>query len=184
MPDVSGVDTSGAGTPGISALVAASPDARGPFLPVKEYVQAFWADYGRLEVKTFDKLECGQHFQEPGFASWEAFHRGAWREAMDLLRGERPAITRQFDEAKERGLTMRRVRYVEVPPSDYLVWEMAVLRDRVSRGEQIRILVGQGQPSFQAPPPPLVFRACHSRDHRPVRTEVQTGRCDRRGVPV
>ncbi|MFB7275430.1 DUF6879 family protein [Streptomyces sp. NPDC056244] len=64
-----------------------------------------------------------------------------------------PAMEHQFDDAKTRGLVLRRARYVELPPSDYLVWEMAVLHERVSRGEQIRVVVGQGQSGFQAPPP-------------------------------
>ncbi|MGB8944978.1 MAG: DUF6879 family protein [Streptomyces sp.] len=104
-------------------------------------------------MTTFDKLECGQHFKEPGFPSWEAFARGDWRGAVDLLPDAVPAMERQFSDAEDRGLTLRRVRYVEVPPSDYLVWEMAVLRERARLGERVRILVGQGRPGFQAPPP-------------------------------
>ncbi|MBK6012585.1 DUF6879 family protein [Streptomyces sp. MBT53] len=150
---MSRAETPGVRAPSISALVASPPEARSPFLTVKEYLQAFRADYARPEVTAFDKLECGQHFQEPGFSSWEAFNRGAWRESVDLVQEAQPAIKRQFDDAESRGLVLRRARYVELPPSDYLVWEMAVLRERVSRGERIRVVVGQGRPSFQAPPP-------------------------------
>lgn len=157
MPDMSGAGTPGFSAATISALVASPPEARGPFLPVNEYLQAFREDYARPEVTTFDKLECGQHFQEPGFSSWEAFDRGAWQESVGLLQEARPVIKRQFDDAESRGLVLRRARYVELPPSDYLVWEMAVLDERVRRGERIRVVVGQGRPGFQAPPPPDGF---------------------------
>jgi hypothetical protein len=153
MPDVSGAETPGFSAAAIGALVASPPEARGTFLPVKEYLQAFREDYARPEVTMFDKLECGQHFQEPGFSSWEAFDRGAWQESVGLLQEAQPAIKRQFDDADSRGLVLRRARYVELPPSDYLVWEMAVLDERVRRGERIRVVVGQGRPGFQAPPP-------------------------------
>lgn len=153
MPDVTGAGVPDFEAPGICSVVDAAPESRGEFLPVDEYLAAFREDYARPEVKTFDKLECGQSFKEPGFASWEAFARGDWPGAVSLARDAVPAMGRQFAEAEERGLTLRRVRYVEVPPSDYLVWEMAVLRERVGLGEQVRMLVGQGQPGFSAPPP-------------------------------
>ncbi|MFC8350357.1 DUF6879 family protein [Streptomyces sp. NPDC057280] len=159
MPDVSAAEPPGVDAPSISALVASAPEARGPFLPVREYLQAFREDYARPEVTTFDKLECGQHFQEPGFSSWEAFNRGAWRESVDLIEEVQPAIKRQFDDAESRGLVLRRARYIELPPSDYLVWEMAVLRERVSQGEHIRVVASQARPGFLAPP--LCFpRSC------------------------
>ena len=125
MPDVSGTETPGFSAPSIGALVASPPEARGPFLSVEEYLQAFRRDYARPEMTTFDKLECGQHFQEPGLASWEAFDRGAWQESVDRLQEAQPAIKGQFDDAESRGLVLRRARYVELPPSDYLVWERA-----------------------------------------------------------
>ncbi|MGX1668607.1 DUF6879 family protein [Streptomyces sp. NPDC055400] len=149
---------------GIDGLVGLPASSRGRFLPTTDYLSAFRKDYVHDSVTVVDKVECGQHFREPGFASWEAFNRGAWQEAVDLLIEERPRMAGQFAAAEQRGLHLRRVRYVEIPPSDYLVWEMAVLRQRVDLGEQIRVVVGQGQPGLQAPPPPLVFRTCHSRD--------------------
>ena len=54
---------------GIAAVTAMPSSARGPFLPVSDYVKAFREDYARPDVTVVDKLECGQHFQEPGFAS-------------------------------------------------------------------------------------------------------------------
>ena len=35
------------------------------------------------------KLEREQRFREPGFASWEAFSRGDWDEALRLIEEER-----------------------------------------------------------------------------------------------
>ncbi|MFI6089498.1 DUF6879 family protein [Streptomyces sp. NPDC051218] len=142
-----------AGPDGIRRLVGLSEAERGPLLPVSDYLEAFREDYAHESVSVVDKVECGQHFREPGFASWDAFNRGAWRESMALLMDERPKMARQFSAAEQRGLRLRRVRYIELPVSDYVVWEMAVLRQRVDLGEQVRVLVGQGRPGFQAPPP-------------------------------
>jgi hypothetical protein len=128
MPDVSGTETPGFSAPAIGAHVASPPKSRGPFLSVEEYLQAFRRDYAHPEMTTFDKLERDQHFQEAGFASWEAFNRRAWQESVDLLQEAQPAIKGQFDGAESRGLVLRRARYVELPPSDYLVWQTAVLR--------------------------------------------------------
>ncbi|MGW6314292.1 DUF6879 family protein [Streptomyces sp. NPDC055099] len=134
-------------------MVELSEAERGTLLPVSDYLAAFREDYAHESVSVVDKVECGQHFQEPGFASWDAFDRGEWRESMALLMDERPKMAEQFTAAEQRGLRLRRVRYVELPVSDYVVWEMAVLRQRVDLGEQVRIVVGQGRPGFQAPPP-------------------------------
>ncbi|MFI7337060.1 DUF6879 family protein [Streptomyces sp. NPDC050085] len=99
-----------------------------------------------------DKVECGQEFQEPGFDSWEACRSGAWNKAVDLL-GDQPALDRHFSDAARRRMRQRRLRYIECPPTDYIVWEMAVLNERVARGEQIRIASVDTKPGFQAPPP-------------------------------
>ncbi|WP_367046167.1 DUF6879 family protein [Streptomyces sp. Je 1-332] len=141
-----------AGPDGIRRVVGLPEAERGPLLPVSDYLAAFREDYAHESVSVVDKVECGQRFREPGFASWDAFDRGAWRESMALLTGERPKMARQFSAAEQRGLRLRRVRYIELPVSDYVVWEMAVLRQRVDLGEQVRVLVGQGRPGFQAPP--------------------------------
>ncbi|MFG2684343.1 DUF6879 family protein [Streptomyces sp. NPDC048392] len=138
---------------GIHSLVGLPTAERGPLLPVAEYLAAFREDYAQDRVTMVDKVECGQHFREPGFSSWDAFDRGAWADSLDLLAQERPKMSEQFTAAERRGLHLRRVRYVEIPPSDYVVWEMAVLRQRVDLGEQIRVVVGQGRPGIQAPPP-------------------------------
>ncbi|MGX1909346.1 DUF6879 family protein [Streptomyces phaeochromogenes] len=145
--------TAEGGFAGIQGLAELPDGSRGPFLPVADYLSAFREDYVHDSVTVVDKVECGQHFREPGFASWEAFNRGAWQESVDLLMEERPRMAEQFTAAEERGLHLRRVRYVEIPPLDYVVWEMAVLRQRLDLGERIRVVVGQGRPGIQAPPP-------------------------------
>ncbi|MEN8649107.1 DUF6879 family protein [Streptomyces sp. 21So2-11] len=141
------------GRTGIGALTVLPADERGSFLPLGGYLKAFREDYARPEVSVVDKLECGQVFQEPGFPSWEAVDKGAWRESLALLAEEHPAMGRQFADAEQRGLRLRRVRYVEIPPSDYVLWEMAVLRQRAELGEQIRVVVGESRPGKLAPPP-------------------------------
>jgi hypothetical protein len=48
---------------------------------------AYYADFKKNFSRTrkFWKLERGQTFAEPGDPSWEAFDRGDWEEAMQLL---------------------------------------------------------------------------------------------------
>ena len=55
---------------------------------------AYYADFQENYARTrnFWKLERGQVFAEPGDASWEAFDRGDWDEAMNLLEKRRPDL--------------------------------------------------------------------------------------------
>ncbi|GHE02607.1 DUF6879 family protein [Streptomyces alanosinicus] len=156
MPERGGVgkpSQSDAAWAGISGLASLPEEERDAFLPAADYFEAFRRDYARADVTVVDKLECGQEFQEPGFVSWEAFHKGAWSEALDALVEARPAMSRQFVAAEQRGLRLRRVRYVELPPSEYVLWETAVLRERADLGEEIRVVVRYGGPGKLAPPP-------------------------------
>ncbi|MET9218630.1 DUF6879 family protein [Streptomyces sp. NPDC088197] len=91
-------------------------------------------------VRSQDKLERGQHFQERGFASWEAFAAGRWEEALALIEERRPAYARQFAEAEELGVAQRRLRVVEFPVTPYVQWELHVLRLRAAVGDRIRVL--------------------------------------------
>lgn len=86
------------------------------------------------------KLERGQHFQERGFASWEAFAAGRWKEALALVEEKRTVYARQFAEAEGLGITQRRLRVVEFPVTPYVQWELHVLRLRVEVGDPIRVL--------------------------------------------
>jgi hypothetical protein len=87
-----------------------------------------------------NKLERGQHFQERGFASWEAFAAGQWDKALSLIEERGDAYAQQVEEARALGILQRRLRVVEFPVTPYVQWEMHVLRRRVAAGDIIRVL--------------------------------------------
>ncbi|QIK09101.1 hypothetical protein G7Z12_26820 [Streptomyces sp. ID38640] len=91
-------------------------------------------------IEYFRKIERGQHFQEPGFASHDAFAAGDWGRALTLVEEKREAYGRQFRKAADLGVEQRRLRVVEFPVTPYVQWEMHVLRLRVELGESIRVL--------------------------------------------
>ncbi len=91
-------------------------------------------------VGFLNKLERGQHFQERGFDSWEAFAAGNWDRALDLVSGMRDIYREQFRTSARLGVAERRLRIVEFPLTPYLQWEMHVLRLRVELGDRIRVL--------------------------------------------
>lgn len=92
------------------------------------------------EVNSMHKLERGQHFQEKGFASWEAFATGDWERALALAGEGREAFNAQINEAKRLGRVERRLRVVEFPVTPYVQWEMHVLRVGVEIGDEIRVI--------------------------------------------
>ena len=120
--------------PGIRALAGG-----GTPLSRDAYLAHFREEYPHSPL--IDKLEVRQDFREPGYAPWEAAQRGDWAEALSLAESERPALARQYEQAHARGARLRRVRFVELPPSDYLLWEMTILRLRAELGEEIRVHV-------------------------------------------
>ncbi|WP_346012483.1 DUF6879 family protein [Streptomyces sp. SID3343] len=91
-------------------------------------------------VRSLNKLERGQDFEEPGFASWDAFDAGDWDRSIALIPQKREAYSRQLAEAAERNILRRRLRVVEFPVTPYVQWEMFVLRLRVELGDLIRVL--------------------------------------------
>ena len=86
------------------------------------------------------KFERQQHFREPGFASWEAFARGDWGRALELIENEREGLEELARQAADDGLRLLRVRVVEKPIEPYLQWELHLLRVRAECGEEIRVI--------------------------------------------
>lgn len=101
----------------------------------EEYYRTF-----RGGIRHMNKLERGQHFQERGFASWEAFAAGQWEKALSLIEERRDAYVQQVEEAGNLGVLQRRLRVVEFPVTPYVQWELHVLRLRVEVGDRIRVL--------------------------------------------
>ncbi|MEG3626420.1 DUF6879 family protein [Streptomyces poriticola] len=104
---------------------------------------AYHADLGRVYnsgVGFLNKLERGQHFQERGFASWEAFAAGDWERALALADERREDYAQELRRASQSGVRHRRLRVVEFPVTPYVQWEMFVLRVRVDLGDDIKVM--------------------------------------------
>lgn len=91
-------------------------------------------------IRFLNKLERGQHFQERGFPSWEAFASGEWERALALIEEKRPVYTQQYQKRARLGVLERRLRVVEFPVTPYVQWELHVLRLRVELGDHIRVM--------------------------------------------
>ena len=99
---------------------------------------------------------------EQGFAEWKATgETGAydWGDHLDVIRT-----------AAARGVTIRRVRVVSEPLSDYLRWEHACTTVNIEAGEDIRWL-----PRTKAADLMLPGADCFVFDHRVVRWNFQRG---------
>jgi len=92
------------------------------------------------EACSLYKIERGQHFQEKGFPSWDAFAAGDWKKALTLAGEGRERYTERVNESKRLGRVQRRLRVVEFPVTPYVQWEMHVLRTGVDVGDEIRVL--------------------------------------------
>ncbi|MGW1716643.1 DUF6879 family protein [Streptomyces sp. NPDC002156] len=103
----------------------------------------YHADLSRVHasgVGFLNKLERGQHFQERGFPSWEAFADGDWQRALSLADERREEYAQELSRASQLGVTHRRLRVVEFPITPYVQWELFVLRVRVDMGDDIKVL--------------------------------------------
>ncbi|HEX6470194.1 MAG TPA: hypothetical protein VF069_13935 [Streptosporangiaceae bacterium] len=114
-------------------------DAVGRVMALADYYADFQRNFAT--TKEFWKLERGQEFAEPGNASWEAFDRGDWDEAMRLLEKYRADLVDHFREVAAAGTRTRRIRIVRLPLTPYLHWELNVLKIRDETGGPIRVLL-------------------------------------------
>ncbi|MEU5977471.1 DUF6879 family protein [Streptomyces sp. NPDC047315] len=107
-------------------------------------LDAYRADFRRRDfaVDGYDswKLERRQHFREPGDASWDAFVRRQWKEALELIEAKRPELVDLSRLATHHRCRLLRVRVVEQPLTPYLQWELHLLRLRAECGELIRVI--------------------------------------------
>jgi hypothetical protein len=113
--------------------------AAGERLELADYYTDILDHYAH--AREFWKLERGQVYAEPDDASWRAFDRGDWEESLRLTEERRPERVDAARQDAARGLANRRVRIVSLPLSDYLLWELYLLRMRAEAGEEIRILL-------------------------------------------
>lgn len=88
----------------------------------------YHADLSRVYTSGIDflnKLERGQHFEERGFASWEAFAAGDWNRALSLAGDGRQDYAQELRRANETltliaaELAANAVRHGTVPGRDF-----------------------------------------------------------------
>lgn len=86
------------------------------------------------------KLERSQYFRELNDPSWQAFVSGDWQRSLDLLEKDREAVRAEAGENRRQGLSIRRVRVVELPMTPYVQWELYALRMLAEEGFELSVL--------------------------------------------
>ncbi|MFI7551578.1 DUF6879 family protein [Micromonospora sediminimaris] len=114
--------------------------ATGRRLAREEYLTDFWERFWAVDGAHIWKLERRQHFQEPGYGVWEAFARGDWPESMRLLQADRQQIAAEHRRMARHAIRLHWVRVVEPPLSEYVRWNLHVLRIRAECGTDVRIV--------------------------------------------
>lgn len=112
-----------------------------------EFRELFWA----IGAHGFWKLEARQTFQEPGDASWEAFARGDWSGALELIEAQRSDLEAEGQRLRKLGLRSCRVRVVETPLTPYLQWELHLLNLIGMCADEVRVVT----PQLAGPPEAL-----------------------------
>ena len=115
-------------------------DAGGTRLSLADYRADFRAAESVIAGQGSWKLERRQHFRQPGSASWEAFARGQWAEALRLIEARRESMMEFGAKTAGKGTDLYRLRVVAEPIIPYLQWELHSLKLRAECGELIRIL--------------------------------------------
>jgi hypothetical protein len=131
------------------ALVGAASER----LELAAYRAEFRDHFWQVDELGVWKLERQQFFQEPGYASWEAFARGDWRESLRLIEAERPALAAEHRRIAEQGFTVCRVRVVEEPIIPYVQWELHLLRLREQCGTGVRVVTPDQVARFESSGP-------------------------------
>ncbi len=104
------------------------------------YLSDFNDEFWQIRDHGFWKLERLQEFREPQDTSWVAFACGRWEEALSIIERRRPELEEYYRHIAESGFSTRRVRIVEQPISDYMIWELHLLRLRHELGGSCRVL--------------------------------------------
>lgn len=113
---------------------------QGERLTREEYKRDFWQREAQVHNQSSWKLVRRQTAQEPGSASWEAFSRGDWDLALQILAARNVDLLIAAEEHERRRTPFCRVRVVEQPLTPYLQWELHSLRQRAACGERIRVV--------------------------------------------
>lgn len=91
--------------------------------------------------RSWVKAEFLQEYDESGFPGYDAYKRGAYEEAAELVRDMVMSQRELYDHAAEQGVTMTRIRVCELPLSPYLRhYEFPAYRADIECGEDIRLV--------------------------------------------
>lgn len=115
-------------------------NAKGVRLLGDDYYNHFNQQFWKTGVSGFWKLERLQHFEEPGDESWVAFDEGNWHRSLTLLEQRRSALRAHYARISTSGFETWRIRIVEHPLTDYMQWELHLLRLRDQLGGHTRIV--------------------------------------------
>lgn len=127
--------------------------ASGERMELDVYYADFEKNFWSITELGFWKLERQQVFKEPDYNSWEAFARGNWDEALQILESGRADMERYHRKIDKNGFIAARVRVVEEPISAYLQWELNALRVRDECGGGVRIVGPEKVARFEASGP-------------------------------
>lgn len=114
-----------------------------------DYHNHFDEHFWKIGPSGFWKLERLQHFEEPGDDSWVAFNEGDWRRSLALLEEREPALRRHYARMSGSGFETWRIRIVEHPLTDYMQWELQLLRLRDRLGGHTRVLLASSIAEFE-----------------------------------
>jgi hypothetical protein len=114
---------------------------------------AYWKDsdenFWRTGEPGFWKLERLQVFQEPNDDSWVAFARGDWQQSLELIERRRGSLIRHYDKIRAHRFETWRIRVVEHPLTDYMRWELHLLRLRDELGGHTRVIGAEKVAHFE-----------------------------------
>jgi hypothetical protein len=124
-------------------------ETAGTLLSLRDYRADFRDTESMLARQDSWKLERRQHFRQPGSASWEAFARGQWAEALRLIEARRESLMEFGAKTVQKGTDLYRLRVVAAPIIPYLQWELHSLKLRAECGELIRVLPAAAVRQFE-----------------------------------
>lgn len=109
-------------------------------LDLDNYIAEFDEHFWKIGGTGFWKLERRQVFQEPDDSSWAEFHRGDWKQSIQLLDDRLTALGDHYRRIHELGFHTWRIRVVEEPLTPYMLWELQLLHRRHQLGGSTHIL--------------------------------------------
>lgn len=114
--------------------------ASGRWLELDQFQAAFRTAWAGLRSR-FLKLETWQSYRElSANRSQQAFERGDFDRARELLRVEAEQDGPLYEDIRQRGLEYARIRLVKEPLTDYLRYELMSYQIRAAMGENIVVV--------------------------------------------